>query len=1212
MRIHSANAYSCDTCDKKFATKQQLGFHIVAHTTEAPHVCKTCGARFKYECSLVKHYRQHMYPTAKKEKIVLDVKPGEKMYKKIVNNMYKSRKRGATAAVKAETDAAMDDSFAFPASPAPASNRRSMVMPEMVDALDDVSVPSSPARARKVVALQEPQLFEDAVEPPLQTVFYEEVVHTAPSDMPPPLVIMTMEDGQQTQVVYEVQAPDGTVIQQATPLHLGQPVVMETEAVEDEVVPAESLEWDEELNVAVKPSTRAVLKDLALQVPNINIPINRLFPALAEGKKTRGGKKGDADIVCSVDLEKLVKVGILDEYHDPAEELPKTVQVEQRRKPVPLSKKPMPLKWKKVTLAKLNKPLDPSMAPALSPRAAAGPPILEKISSMLHAPRGAAEEEEDGPPVLTKMQPRSPVAGRGRRAAAVVTPGSGRPTRSQAAAAAAATASPAAARSPARPTRGSGKKPAPSPTKTSKFKQEEGYEPYDWGFSDDESGSRKKRAAAAEAAKKAATPRGRGRPLKRTEPAVEESEGDEEEEDDDEPEVTQVKRGRGRLRKPETPQAQEKKAKVKAAATPAKSTPAKPKAAPPKATPSTRALPQRSAATPQTRTGPPKVPPKAKAPPKATPPTKQAASKAGASKSDKEDSTTKLPLKKRPAALKDSNTPQSGKKGAPSSPPATPKGTELDTSPVRKSARSQKPTERMLEYLQDKALVGKVKAEPGTEIVLEIESTPGKPLKIREVVSVGKKGESEKGKVAQTKASKTEALKAKAAALAKAKADKLKKSAVATKRKASPSPADAPPDKRAAGEAEETGKKGRGRPKGKGKDQESPSKFKSRKSASEMIEEYAANLLSDLKNKAKAAAAEDDSEDEDETQDPLKSSSGRRSNRSGSISGKSNQDDSDTENPDLNWEHSRIIRRRASSEEEDDDEEEDIKIIRRARRASSKSPKAKQMSPGRSFGTSPGASPAAKLQPPAEAEEEDGEEEEEEEGVTVEIRAPPLRNMAGAAALELVEDLHDDEGLAGDAIENDHLEGETEEPMETEEQVAAAEKEAKQAAEDAEIGERVGAISQEAAEIAERVRSVEQAQAMADEIRALTQQANVAIDQVEPQAEARDEVVEIQVNLPVTLNQLQQQGPSGAAAHSVVSSLQVPDIRIQAPSPIVEHGDSPASIPAETYAPVDTAQEEPATNGIEESLLGAISSQMAAGDAAAAAAKQSAAPADQQ
>ena len=119
MRIHSANAYSCDTCDKRFATKQQLGFHIVAHTTEAPHVCKTCGARFKYECSLVKHYRQHMYPSVKKEKVAPDVKPGEKAYKKIIDE-YKAKRRSApiTKAEKSNANEA-EDSFAFPASPGP-------------------------------------------------------------------------------------------------------------------------------------------------------------------------------------------------------------------------------------------------------------------------------------------------------------------------------------------------------------------------------------------------------------------------------------------------------------------------------------------------------------------------------------------------------------------------------------------------------------------------------------------------------------------------------------------------------------------------------------------------------------------------------------------------------------------------------------------------------------------------------------------------------------------------------------------------------------------------------------------------------------------------------------------------------------------------------------------------------------------------------------
>ena len=86
------------------------------------------------------------------------------------------------------------------------------------------------------------------------------------------------------------------------------------------------------------------------------------------------------------------------------------------------------------------------------------------------------------------------------------------------------------------------------------------------------------------------------------------------------------------------------------------------------------------------------------------------------------------------------------------------------------------------------------------------------------------------------------------------------------------------------------------------------------------------------------------------------------------------------------WEHSRIVRRRSSSEEDDDDEEEDIKIIRRARRASSKSPKAKQLSPARSFGTSSGASPAGRRLPTGSVANE-----EDEDDVTVEIRAQPMK-----------------------------------------------------------------------------------------------------------------------------------------------------------------------------------------------------------------------------
>ena len=686
---------------------------------------------------------------------------------------------------------------------------------------------------------------------------------------------------------------------------------------------------------------------------------------------------------------------------------------------------------------------------------------------------------------------------------------------------------------------------------------------------------------------------------------------------------------------------------------PPKATPPGRRGAPPKATPPTRSLPSRG--TPQSRTGPSKLPPKS----------------AKSTTADEEESTTavtspkQLPLKKRPAAYKGPATPQSGKK---STPATTPKESVPDTSPVRKSSRSQKPTERMLEYLQDKALVGKVKTEPGTEHVLELQVTPGKPSRIIEVTSQGKKFvrkpdyqavDSPKGKVAQTKASKAEALKEAKAAMARVKADKLKKTALGTKRKASPSPAEAPAKKKQLPEsvADETPKRGRGRPKKDAAESSIPKqntavaskpKFKERKSAVEMIEEYTANLI---KNKGIEATEEEDSEDEEP--DPLKLSSGKRSNRSGSVSGRSNQDEaeSDGDQHDMNWEHSRIIRRRASSDEEDDDEEEDIKIIRRARRASSKSPKAKQLSPGRAFSASPGSSPGAKKIPVQVAVSE-------EAVVTVQVRAPPIKaRQTVAAGVELVEDLHDDE-----AIENDHAEVEpaieaAEEAAEVyvaaaeevvpvadtadgeellnaaveeevvEEEVHDAVEEvvqeadadmAEEAAEyveetveatgpkvtdgasnieevDANIEEQFGALKEKIAAATEEVGTVEQAEAVVDEIRALTEQANAAMKEVEtPQLQVENELVEMQVEETAVVSEVPQTVDTQSA-----SILQVPDIRIQAPSPMAEQQVDEMGIaietpsfetPAETFeAPILEAEgTQPATNGIGEELLGAI------------------------
>ena len=1206
-----------------------------------------------------------MYPSVKKEKVVPDVKPGEKAYKKIIDE-YKAKRRSAPI-TKAEKNNAneAEDSFAFPASPGPAAQRRATIMPEIVEALDqepdEVYVPV-PTKSRRV-PVPEPRLFQDSTDPPLEGELQDGQME---QDVPPPIMIMPLQG---SSVASSVQTPGKAA---------------GVEYVEDELV------FDEELGVNLTPNIQEKLKDLGLQVPNINVAVNRLFPTLAEKKKKKA-KKAE-ELPESVDLDKLVKVGIVDEFGDPIMQIENPVQVQQKRKSVPLSKKPMPLKWKKASMAKLGKKLDPAMIPTMSKLG--GPPILEKISSLLHQPTAGADEE-DGPPVLTKVQPTKVTRGQGNRKGDITSStviNTARPTRSQQAAPSAVTPARLSAMK---------KKASPSPTKASKFKKEEGYEPYDWGFSDDEGTMKKKQAkvneVVAEAAKKATarhikTQRGRGSTTRAAIARQEEENEEEEEEEEEEPVIQKVTapRGRGRPRKSETPQTKEVKVKpspsiAKGRAPPPKATPPGRRGAPPKATPPTRSLPSRG--TPQTRTGPSRLPPKP------TPPAKSAATVEDESASAV-TSPKQLPLKKRPAAYKGPGTPQSGKKSA----PTTPKESMLETSPLRKSSRSQKPTERMLEYLQDKALVGKVKTEPGTEHVLELQVTPGKPSRIIEVTSQGKKfvrkpdyqaTETPKGKVAQTKASKAEALKeakAKAAAMARIKADKLKKSAIATKRKGSPSPAEAPAKKKQVADAPlgETPKRGRGRPRKEtteaatSKDKpgapfKSPteSKFKERKSAAEMIEEYAANLMDDLKNKALEAAGEEDSEDEEP--DPLKSSMGKRSNRSGSVSGRSNQDEaeSDGEQHDMTWEQSRIIRRRASSDEEDDDEEEDIKIIRRARRASSKSPKAKQLSPGRAFSASPGSSPGAKKIPVQVVVAE-------ESVVTVQVRAPPARvRQTVGAGVELVEDLHDDE-----AVENDHAEVEPaieaaeeaaeeyvvapeeviemeqngneevvnavveEEVMEEEVQEAMEEvvgevdadadmaEEAAEfveetveatgpkpgAAEDVEevtanIKEQVGALKERIAEATEEVGTVEQAEAVVDEIRALTEQANAGMKEVDaPQLQVESELVEMQVEETAVVSEVEEQVPVSESA----SILQVPDIRIQAPSPMAEHGDemgiaieTPSfEAPTETFeAPIlEAGVSQPATNGIGEELLGAINQATEEGTLAQSKAGNSAVP----
>ena len=151
-------------------------------------------------------------------------------------------------------------------------------------------------------------------------------------------------------------------------------------------------------------------------------------------------------------------------------------------------------------------------------------------------------------------------------------------------------------------------------------------------------------------------------------------------------------------------------------------------------------------------------------------------------------------------------------------------------------------------------------------------------------------------------------------------------------------------------------------------------------------------------------------------------------------------------------------------------------------------------------------------------------------------------------------------------------------------------------------GEQVYALKERIA-ASQEVGTVEQAEAVVDEIRALTDEAHAAMKEVEaPQLQVESDLVEVQVDEPLMVSQLEEQS---SVAHSA-NILQVPDIRIQAPSPIVEQSDIVIAIetpsfeaPLETFeapmlegAPVSTEMAaevaQPATNGIEEGQVGAI------------------------
>ena len=168
----------------------------------------------------------------------------------------------------------------------------------------------------------------------------------------------------------------------------------------------------------------------------------------------------------------------------------------------------------------------------------------------------------------------------------------------------------------------------------------------------------------------------------------------------------------------------------------------------------------------------------------------------------------------------------------------------------------------------------------------------------------------------------------------------------------------------------------------------------------------------------------------------------------------------------------------------------------------------------------------------------------------------------------------------------------------------------------ANIEEQVGALKERIAEATEEVGTVEQAEAVVDEIRALTEQANAAMKEVEapPQLQVESELVEMQVEETAVVSEVEEQAPVSESA----SILQVPDIRIQAPSPMVEHGDemgiaieTPSfETPAETFeAPIlETEVSQPETNGIGKELLGAINQAAEEGTLAQSKADNSAVP----
>ncbi|XP_044739140.1 zinc finger protein 600-like [Chrysoperla carnea] len=52
--------FSCEICDKRFITRQNLITHQRTHTREKPFSCEICGNKFSHQSSLVRHKRIHI------------------------------------------------------------------------------------------------------------------------------------------------------------------------------------------------------------------------------------------------------------------------------------------------------------------------------------------------------------------------------------------------------------------------------------------------------------------------------------------------------------------------------------------------------------------------------------------------------------------------------------------------------------------------------------------------------------------------------------------------------------------------------------------------------------------------------------------------------------------------------------------------------------------------------------------------------------------------------------------------------------------------------------------------------------------------------------------------------------------------------------------------------------------------------------------------